>query len=55
MAVYTATENIPQTPGKIMMNTWPGVGVDDWLNHFAGTTPLTAESDLMRITSYVVE
>lgn len=55
VAVYTATENIPQTPGKIMMNTWPGVGVDDWLNHFDGTTPLTAEYDWMRITSYEVE
>ena len=41
-AVYTAYDNIPQTPGKIMMNTWPGKGVDDWLNHYDGRTPLTA-------------
>lgn len=38
-AVYTATENIPTTPGKIMMNAWPGVGVDNWLNAFDGRVP----------------
>lgn len=42
-AVYTAGENIPVTPSKIMMNVWPGTGVDGWLNAFDGTTPLTAE------------
>ncbi len=42
-AVYTATDNIPQTPSKIMLNTWPGTGVDSWLNAFDGTVPLTAE------------
>lgn len=41
-AVYTATSNIPVTPGKIMMNVWPGIGVNDWLKPFDGTTPLTA-------------
>ncbi|MBP3249941.1 MAG: glycoside hydrolase family 16 protein [Ruminococcus sp.] len=41
-AVYTATENIPVTPGRIMMNTWPGRGVDGWLDHYNGNTPLTA-------------
>lgn len=41
-AVYTATENIPSTPGKIMMNVWPGITVDDWLKPFNGNTPLTA-------------
>ncbi|MBR0485260.1 MAG: glycoside hydrolase family 16 protein, partial [Oscillospiraceae bacterium] len=40
--VYRATSNIPSTPGKIMMNTWPGTGVDAWLNPFNGNTPLTA-------------
>ena len=40
--VYKATDNIPSTPGKIMMNTWPGTGVDEWLNHYNGNTPLTA-------------
>lgn len=42
-AVYTATKNLPSTPSKIMMNVWPGTGVDGWLNAFDGTTPLTAE------------
>ena len=40
--VYTANSNIPQTPGKIMMNAWPGRGVDEWLGHYDGRTPLTA-------------
>ncbi len=40
--VYRATSNIPSTPGKIMMNTWNGIGVDDWLNPYDGKTPLTA-------------
>lgn len=44
-AVYTATENIPSTPGRIMMNAWPGIGVDDWLNPFNGVTPLTGQYD----------
>lgn len=44
-AVYTATENIPSTPGKIMMNAWPGIGVDNWLKPFNGATPLTGQYD----------
>ena len=40
--VYKATDNIPSTPGRIMMNTWPGIGVNEWLNPFNGNTPLTA-------------
>ena len=40
--VYRATDNIPKTAGKIMMNTWPGRGVNEWLNAFNGKTPLTA-------------
>ncbi len=42
-AVYQATSNIPSTPGKIMMNVWPGIGVNDWLKAYDGTTPLTAK------------
>lgn len=42
-AAYTANENIPRTPGKIMMNVWPGKGVDSWLNKFDDTVPLSAE------------
>ena len=41
-AVYTAYSNIPVTPGRIMMNTWPGITVDEWLKPFNGNTPLTA-------------
>lgn len=39
-AVYTVTENIPKTAGKIMMNVWPGIGVDDWLDAYDGKGPL---------------
>lgn len=41
-AVHTATSNIPSTASKIMMNVWPGIGVNDWLKPFDGKTPLTA-------------
>jgi len=40
---YTAYDQIPSTAGRIMMNVWPGIGVDDWLNPFDGNTPLTAK------------
>ncbi|MBQ7432956.1 MAG: family 16 glycosylhydrolase [Lachnospiraceae bacterium] len=46
-AVRTATANIPTTPGHIMMNVWPGIGVDNWLQPFNGKTPLTAYYDWM--------
>ena len=41
--VHKASLNIPKTPSKIMMNVWPGIGVDSWLNAYDGTTPITAE------------
>lgn len=41
-AVHTVTNDIPSTPSKIMMNVWPGTGVDSWLNAYDGKTPLTA-------------
>jgi len=44
-AVYTATNNIPSTPGKIMLNVWPGTGVDSWLDRYNGVTPLVASYD----------
>ncbi len=34
--VYRATSNIPSHPGKIMMNLWPGTGVDSWLGAYNG-------------------
>lgn len=50
--VHKATDNIPQTPGKVMMNAWPGIGVDSWLNAFDGKVPLKAEYDWMRVSQY---
>lgn len=50
--VYKATENIPQTPGKLMMNAWTGIGVDSWLGSFDGTVPLVAEYDWIRVAVY---
>jgi beta-glucanase (GH16 family) len=44
-AVYTATSNIPDTPGKIMMNVWPGTGVDNWLRPYDGRTGISAYYD----------
>lgn len=44
-AVYTATNNIPDTPGKIMMNVWPGTGVDNWLKPYDGRTGISAYYD----------
>lgn len=45
-AVYTVTSgDVPVTPGKIMMNVWPGTGVDGWLQAYNGATPLTAYYD----------
>ncbi len=41
-AIHTAYDAIPSTPGRIMMNVWPGIGVDSWLNPYDGTTPLIA-------------
>ncbi|WP_297417629.1 glycoside hydrolase family 16 protein [Clostridium sp.] len=43
--VYRATNNIPSHPGKIMMNLWPGTGVDSWLGAYDGVTPINAYYD----------
>ena len=51
--VYAATENIPSTPGKIMMNAWCGTGVDGWLNAFDDTSmPLRAEYEKISYTPF---
>ncbi len=39
---YTMWGDVPKTPGKIMMNAWPGRKVDEWLKPFNGRTGLTA-------------
>ena len=49
--VYTATRDIPSTPGKIMMNAWNGKGVDEWLGHYNGNAPLTAQYDWISYTA----
>ena len=51
-AIHTATDDIPSTPSKLMMNVWPGTGVDSWLKAFDGNVPLTAEYDWIRVTQY---
>lgn len=44
--------DIPLTAGKIMMNTWPGIGVDGWLNKFDGKVPLTAQYKSVKFTPF---
>jgi endo-1,3-1,4-beta-glycanase ExoK len=41
---------LPTTPSKIMMNHWPGIGVDQWLGPFNGQVPKTAQYEWMRYT-----
>lgn len=50
-AVWSAEKDIPSTPSKIMMNVWPGTGVDGWLNAFDGTLPLSAEYTAVDFTA----
>lgn len=53
--VHTATENLPVTPAKIMMNLWNGVGVDEWLGAYDGASPIRAEYEWMKFTPYTEE
>ncbi len=41
---------LPVTASKIMMNFWPGTGVDSWLGPFNGNVPLVAQYDWVRFT-----
>lgn len=50
VAVHTADMDIPSTPGKIMMNVWPGIGVDQWLKPFDGKVPLEAQYDWIQFS-----
>lgn len=51
--VHTASENIPVTESKIMMNAWCGTGVDGWLNAFDDSqVPLTAEYESISYTAF---
>lgn len=49
--VYTTPKSqaniIPDEAGRIMMNVWPGTGVDDWLSPYNGVTSLYAYYDWM--------
>ncbi len=42
---------LPSHPARIMMNLWPGIGVDDWLNPFVYSGPLIALYDWVRYTA----
>lgn len=48
--VHQAYMKIPTIPGHIYMNTWNGVGVDEWLGAYDGNTRLTAEYEWVRYT-----
>ncbi len=42
---------LPETPGRIMMNLWPGTShVDDWLGAFVYATPLRTQYDSVSFT-----
>jgi beta-glucanase (GH16 family) len=41
---------LPSTASKIMMNHWPGTGVDQWLGAFNGQVPKSAQYDWVRYT-----
>jgi endo-1,3-1,4-beta-glycanase ExoK len=44
---------LPTHPQRIMMNLWPGIGVDGWLGPFSYPgTPLTARYDWAKYTRY---
>ncbi|MET0423949.1 MAG: glycoside hydrolase family 16 protein [Actinoplanes sp.] len=44
---------LPTRPQRIMMNLWPGIGVDGWLGPFSYPgTPLTATYESARYTRY---
>ncbi|MGN1090641.1 MAG: glycoside hydrolase family 16 protein [Huintestinicola sp.] len=48
---HKATENLPSTPSKIMMNAWNGIGVDSWLKAFDDTAlPVSAEYKIISFT-----
>ncbi|GIO37715.1 beta-glucanase [Paenibacillus antibioticophila] len=53
--VHTATENLPVTPAKMMMNLWNGTGVDEWLGPYDGASPLTASYEWVKFTPYAQE
>lgn len=41
---------LPSKPSKIMLNLWPGIGVDGWLGKFRYASPVKAEYDWVKFT-----
>jgi beta-glucanase (GH16 family) len=41
---------LPTHPGRIMVNTWPGIGLDGWLGSFSYKEPLSASYDWISYT-----
>lgn len=54
-----AAKEIPFFRGRILMNAWPGIGVDDWLNEFDDSAlydePLAAEYQWAAFTPFTDE
>lgn len=53
--VLVVTENgsrgaLPTNTAKIMLNAWPGIGVDGWLGPFTYTGPFQAQYDWVKFT-----
>lgn len=48
--VTAANGTMPNHPMQIMMNLWPGIGVDGWLGKFAYAAPLRASYDYVSYT-----
>ncbi|MEA3493680.1 MAG: family 16 glycosylhydrolase [Candidatus Margulisiibacteriota bacterium] len=43
-------KTLPSKPAKIMMNLWPGTGVNAWLGAFQYLKPVTAQYDWLKYT-----
>lgn len=41
---------LPTYPGRIMMNLWPGIGVEGWCGRFEYKSPLKANYDWVKFT-----
>jgi len=48
--VYQAKSDLPENPGRIIVNLWPGKGVDAWLKPYNGNTPLKADYSEIKFT-----
>lgn len=43
-------KTMPSHPMQIMVNLWPGIGVDSWLGYFSYSKPLYAYYDYVKFT-----